>query len=643
MNKNNSRYWTVILLLLVLTFSAFQNLKAQSFLNLAQQAFSKEKVALNQADSSKLPDIYIMALRNTTNIDAWLTAMQNLNPKPNLKKINSLGATHMLILGKIYQDFDSNLSDSLLATAYNWYLDLGEVEGQIYALYDLTFNSYAAGGYKLSPQIDERYQQIQELKNQTAFEPAILKAALAEINFRQIKEQFYTTIQIDSLLQVLQNLLNGPYFDAPMYIDFISSLSIQSFYAQQPEQALAIAREAYAYSKNNNYTYYTHAYNVGFLLGSMGRPKEALPYLTEALKQFGDVKTLYPAHMKVLVLNALAGIYSDVNKLDSAYYFMTKCLHASRAHAALELNQKRVFAENRYQVQEKLLQLAQINLKYTEQRAQNRWLLVLVLVMAFVAFALYSLFRQRKVLAAKSKALAEQRARLVRVLAHDLSQPLTQFTEVATLLSYLEADGRLAEMETVKTEMKNSATALQSTLQNLAIWSQFYDQHGPTSKPAPIDVCTLAQSFVFLYTPFAASKDIRFQFNCGNVGQLIVNEIVFSHLLRNLIYNAAKHANHQTTVTVEVGNTAADIIIKITNVTNANKALRVIDITEKIARKQKTQVWELEQAGLGFELIAEAVHFLNIKLYANFFAHNNNLIMALHVPKQPEQALIVNN
>jgi signal transduction histidine kinase len=614
----------------------FPTIQAQSFLRIAQQAFAKEgQMRATPEDSAKLPDIYIGALKNTNNLDGWLVAIQNLQPKPNLTKPNGLGATHLFLLGKMYQELDADLSDSLLVTAYNWFLELGEVEGQIYSLYELVFKAYAAGGYKLSPQIEAHYQQLLALRHQTSFAPAVVKAALAQINFQQINEQFYAPQQIDSLTLVLQSLVSEPYFEEASYGDFISALSIQSFYAQQPEKALEIALEAFNYSKKKDYALYTHAYNIGFLLGSLGRPKEALPYLFEARKNLGEVKTLYPAHMKVLIFNAIAGIYSDLNRLDSAYYFMTKCLHASRAHAALELNQKRIFAENRYQAQAKQLQLAKMDLLYAKKKSQNRWLIGASLVFALVALALYHLFEQRKVLEAKNKALAEQRARLVRVLAHDLSQPLAQFTEVATILAYLQAEGRVEEMETVKRDIKNSATALQNTLQNLAIWSQFYDHHTEMSTPKAIDICKLTESFVFLYTPLAAARGIDFQFACGNVGQLVANEIVLSHLLRNLVYNAAKHANYQTQIALEVGNSAEHIILKISNAADPEKAQRVLQIVERIASNPRNLAFHLDNAGLGFELIAEAVHLLQIKLYANFIVNGSALVITLHLPKKP--------
>ncbi len=132
--------------------------------------------------------------------------------------------------------------------------------------------------------------------------------------------------------------------------------------------------------------------------------------------------------------------------------------------------------------------------------------------------------------------------RIFSIVSHDLRAPLKS---LATLLKFAD-DNDLTRDDLAKylKNIRKNIDSLNLTLENILVWST-NQLNGVKSSVELIDIRSLIQDKIALYTPQAAEKQLAIQNNIQQRLLVYVDKHQLSFILRNLINNAIKFTEKQ--------------------------------------------------------------------------------------------------
>jgi signal transduction histidine kinase len=127
--------------------------------------------------------------------------------------------------------------------------------------------------------------------------------------------------------------------------------------------------------------------------------------------------------------------------------------------------------------------------------------------------------------------------RIFSIVSHDLRSPLKS---LATLLKFAD-DNELSRDDLAKylKNIRKNIDSLNLTLENLLVWST-NQLNGVKSSIELIDIRSLVQDKITLYTPQAAEKELQIHNKINQRMLVYVDKHQLSFILRNLINNAIK-------------------------------------------------------------------------------------------------------
>jgi two-component system, sensor histidine kinase len=146
-------------------------------------------------------------------------------------------------------------------------------------------------------------------------------------------------------------------------------------------------------------------------------------------------------------------------------------------------------------------------------------------------------------------AVAAERDRLIRTLAHDLRSPLGGIAGLAELLGEEVESGSEAQL-LVQAISDSASAALNVASATLA---RMVEPHDPgLTRTQPVDLAALAEEVAVVHQPAAAAKRQRIVVE-GTAAVTSGDPVRLHHALANLVSNALKFSPPNTTITLHTG------------------------------------------------------------------------------------------
>ncbi|QNH60877.1 tetratricopeptide repeat-containing sensor histidine kinase [Hymenobacter sediminicola] len=271
----------------------------------------------------------------------------------------------------------------------------------------------------------------------------------------------------------------------------------------------------------------------------------------------------------------LSDVYARLGQYQLAYQMQQRFQHL-RDSLMTEANTRAMESlQNRYDTHEResrirLLTQQQrvIGLRAERDEQRVRLLGVVVgglLLLVVVGSVLYGqLLRGREALAARNQviadkntaleqaayelqALAESKARLYAIIAHDLRGPITAFAGVAQLINFYQRTNDQDSLHHLPAIVHDSAQNLNSLLDNLLNWAA--SQTGELRcQPERIPVRELLAECYELFQTSAHANQVQLQFEADPNLLLYADRNMVRTILRNLVSNALKFTPANGTV-----------------------------------------------------------------------------------------------
>lgn len=131
-----------------------------------------------------------------------------------------------------------------------------------------------------------------------------------------------------------------------------------------------------------------------------------------------------------------------------------------------------------------------------------------------------------------------ERAELVQMVVHDFKSPLSAVISNMDLLSFLGPSE--AQKPIIETAFKGASKLLEMIDEFLHL-ARLDEWQGRGAEPRPVNLSALVQAEVDAQLPVARSKDIRIENRCAVEAAVWGDEVLFGHLIQNLISNAVKY------------------------------------------------------------------------------------------------------
>ena len=156
-------------------------------------------------------------------------------------------------------------------------------------------------------------------------------------------------------------------------------------------------------------------------------------------------------------------------------------------------------------------------------------------------------------------AVEDERRTLLSNIGHDLRSPL------AALQAALEAliDGVAPDPQRYLRSMQHDIVAMSALIDDLYLLSRL-DAGRFDLERGPVDVVELADTAMESLAPTAAARDVRIELVAGDPVFVIGSGVALSRVIRNLIENAVRHAEIDSTVSITV-NADRGALVRVTD------------------------------------------------------------------------------
>lgn len=277
-----------------------------------------------------------------------------------------------------------------------------------------------------------------------------------------------------------------------------------------------------------------------------------------------------------------------------------------------------------YQIEKKNNQLIKTESLANKQKNQRNIFIVIAviagLVLAGLSFFYKKIKSQNRLLNEKNKQINKQKDELQKlnhvkdklfsIISHDLRNPLV------TLKSYMTlADNptlSIEQKENFKKQTIQAVTQTNSMLDNLLVWANMQIKNTqPTVKPIELEYCIDdaigAAKLQAMHKNIALVKQVE-------VTNVIADSSILEIALRNIITNAVKYSNANSTILVTTANNGIHTLITVKDEGIGMSQEKLNDLLKN--EIESTYGTEGEKgSGLGLFLTKELLHKINGTLY----------------------------
>ncbi|MCH8535713.1 MAG: hypothetical protein LAT51_11635 [Flavobacteriaceae bacterium] len=547
-------------------------------------------------------------------------------------KNNIKNAMLYYLKSKAYSDFDDSVKNEMLRKAFFIFKENQDVDGQFFSLNDLFLNLLSDASVASESTYEETEYKLNELKplyKNSDFIPT-------KITFKETK--------LRKAIRLRESLSDAFLFDIESYAkesenayprlvrSLYSSIAIAHQQKGNTEKSLALKRKALRLANPEKQDYPSYLINIA---GSYFHKREidsAMVYLQKAYKMTPEnPTTIYSLILKRNIESNIASLYRQKQVNDSAYIYMTKSKLTSDALNSLQINEKKLFAEKKFEVQKRDLEIAQRDIELLKRDKQRIYLITGLLLVVVVLIVVGLFLKKSRKLHRQAKQLATNRERLLQIVSHDLISPLQSFSMTASTIPKLIKRKRFEEVEVLQKSLSTTIIALQDMLKNLFAWNEKMKSNTLNS-PQEVRLFNISDGIISIlntYKGLAEERNIEFSILLAK-DEIWINTIPTQllNLLRNLIYNAVKHSPNNSYIDIELKEEENSQIVFVcsnlmpeTKKENAEKLVKLIN-----SKKLHSSFAD----GLGMEIIFYAVQIIEIKLEAKI--ENNKFTIKCKIP-----------
>jgi signal transduction histidine kinase len=189
---------------------------------------------------------------------------------------------------------------------------------------------------------------------------------------------------------------------------------------------------------------------------------------------------------------------------------------------------------------------------------RQRWMyLILAFAMLSVASVLFILYRNKRqtgqLLQKKNdelKILNHTKDRFISILAHDLKNPLSAFTNITEALEQNYDDFEEANRKEIVSRLHQSAKSTYLLLKNLLEWATIQKQSA-LEKIEPVNVSIIAHEVIQILEPQAEQKQVQLINHIEQGLEVLADKSYLSVIFNNLVTNAIKFSHTGNAVRLE--------------------------------------------------------------------------------------------
>ena len=549
--------------------------------------------------------------------DYW--DVEELTIADSLLKVNSriesdvLKGTHLYIASQAHNDYDEILRDNYCREAYLIFKKVNDIEGVFFSLKSLLNTKMLSPGEAVVEQqnIENYYLELKNIADNSTYLPVKL-----------IFEDLYLTKQnqsnnevSDAKLNEIIALVNTYEEQYPLIVrDLVNGLSGAFGNKRNLQRTIEFRKKALKLATKNRKDYPSYFYNLGTTYFWAKQLDSAKVYLRKAYDAVPEKpKTPYGFKVKKMSAYNLSYVYRDIDQLEAALYFAQMGFYYSGEANNFNQKTQNKYAEKKFEVQKAKLETAKRELQLIEEKQFNS--LILVALFVSLVMILFLVFIYRKALRLKEEAntLKNKREQLLRIVSHDLGEPLQVFSYSSAIIPKLIAKEKFKELATVQHTLSDTIIALQTILKNLFYWNkQMNDQNDKQTTSVMVD--NEIHRIIKVYKDVAEIKCLEIELAMAHNIESQTNSFYFGNLLRNIIYNAIKHSLAGHTIYINASKDLKQgLIFECKNTINPDYSESVVELIEHLQGKRKL---DYSRTGLGIELIDEAIKNLKARVEA---------------------------
>lgn len=543
----------------------------------------------------------------------------NDSANPNVKGL------FYYVAGNAYNDFDTELKIDFFRNAYTSFRQADDVEGMFFSLLEI-FNAKVSSADSDSNEhvFDKSYSELSNLADESEYIPVHI--ALKESYVRK-------TIKLNQRIadEALDDMTTFAQTHVDKYTKLVRKLFTVIGIAHQKngsfENAMLYKQKALALANPNKRDYPSYLLNVGASYFFNRDFDSALHYIGRAYRIMPEeTPNVYQAQLKRTITYNLSMVYKLTNNIDSAFYFLQESSRFSVLLMNLKLDQNSIYAEKKFELQKTEWKLANKEFLLTKERQMRNILIGVVCLSAFVVGFLIFAYRKRKRLEQEATRLKERREWLLRIVSHDLGEPLQVFSYSSVIIPKLIANEKFDELTQVQHSLADTIISLQTILKNLFHWNEHVSSTSKSSV-TEINVNEDVNHIMTSYAGIAEIKALNMALHMDDGILIRCHGLEFGNLLRNLIYNAIKHSNPNNSIIIHVNiKDEEGLLVTISNHIQPGAKQKVEELVEHYSGRRNLN---RSKGGLGIELIDEALVVLNAQIKAQLEGDTLNIMLLI--------------
>lgn len=600
----------------------YYQLKADS----AQYYFYKSLYSAQKANATKLIAGACQALMS---INFQMQQPDKVDSCKNILQTIADTSKNKAILQDIYSAFGSYYQQkSFYSTAQDYYIKSIELrETDV----DTTTNSKAKFDYAIQcDQLSKLYLNTQmadkslaALRNGERF--ASISPVVSNRLLSSFVEAFTTSGNIDSALYYNNQLAINTKGQSIFPSELVSSnLNIGLYYIdhKQYDKALFYVNkgDSLAAVIQSPFLIFQLQMIKGRYLQETGKFQQAIALLTQALPVAAQLsKELYSNILKYMALS-----YKGLGNEKSALQYYEQYVGLQDTLNKEKISRTFADLETHYQTAEKenhiisLDQKNKLNILELNQANNTRVLLILGLIsLGIFSLLLYFIYRNKeklnKILNQRNQQLDElnselsiandTKAKLFGVISHDLRAPISSIVQLLHLQH--ENPQRLNNelRHQYENRLNKASENVLETMEDLLVWSKSQMKNF-TPQYQQVKIAPLLSREIALFEEQIKEKNLRLNNSVSQGISQYTDENFITVILRNLIHNAIKQSDDNSTISVA----ANDKTIAITNPSGDKTA------DDLNAMLQQTHI-NSKYSGLGLQIIKDLAARLGIKIY----------------------------
>jgi AraC family transcriptional regulator, chitin signaling transcriptional activator len=227
------------------------------------------------------------------------------------------------------------------------------------------------------------------------------------------------------------------------------------------------------------------------------------------------------------------------------------------------------------------------------------------------------------------EAVNKSRNNLFETIAHDLRSPINSYIGLADDLKYLIKNRDFDSIDKLGNAIDEKSRNLSLLLSNVLNWSR--SENGLVKAEKQVfKVIDIFNDILPIYTDIADFRGINININVPTDATIKSDKNIFSHIIRNLIDNAIKHSDNNSTIKINYTATKLQNITEITNLLQQKQTANLI-LINKIFRGLEKEEPHSKGLGLGISSIYNSCKLLNGTIELN--SENNLVRFKIILPK----------